>query len=664
MSLMKLSPESGRLRQVVKAYAAGEMSLEAYRDIRADVVDQFATAGSGDALEDATEQRRKVNNSHIQPLQINPRGTRRHRYLLWAVGILLLFFCGVISQSSHAVQLIPGVDARDPNPATSMRLDIDALYISNFEVIANADLTVDAVDKFLADELSGIEQQIQPGSHGFTQREMTEIGKLLQSMSVHSRASSLSETESRALMTLIHGQQARRGPSLVQLEQVAENLAQFYRSHGIPLAVAYIPAQTVERKVAFSVLPGQLAKVDIEGAAHRPGVLIDKQFSDLVGKFVTETEVESALYLVNDLAGVDVQANFNAGENVGDTQLALTLNVAQPFSAIIRVDNDGDKYTGRQRSIARVNWHGPFGIGDSLEASVLQSWNPNNSSYGYIDYQFPVFDLATTLNVGISNSNFDFDDLSEQLDGDTRAAQVTIKRVMRRSRRHSWNWQLGNSWQSLKLKSVADNGMELENQKFWYLLAAVENELTSDVYKTRSDIRFELNGGDISDSTFPDQKHFFWRARLDSTFQKLVVLPGLASEQELNISLVAQYSQRPLPASLEMGLGGANRVRGFDRSDFSAESGIFLGSELRIFPQQPQYGAFLLLADFALGKQKFVGEYPGINGGMASVGMGWDVTLLNGLLHGKLRWSVPLASSDSIQNDGHRIIWMMEYQIK
>ena len=45
MSLLQLSPEAVRLRRIAKACAAGEMSRVEYRQVRREMIDQFAGPG-------------------------------------------------------------------------------------------------------------------------------------------------------------------------------------------------------------------------------------------------------------------------------------------------------------------------------------------------------------------------------------------------------------------------------------------------------------------------------------------------------------------------------------------------------------------------------------------------------------------------------------------
>ena len=44
MTLLRLSPDSERLRRIAKAHAAGELSTPDYRRFRADVIERFTVA--------------------------------------------------------------------------------------------------------------------------------------------------------------------------------------------------------------------------------------------------------------------------------------------------------------------------------------------------------------------------------------------------------------------------------------------------------------------------------------------------------------------------------------------------------------------------------------------------------------------------------------------
>ncbi len=56
MTLLRLSPDSERLRRIAKAHAAGELSTPDYRRIRAEVIERFSS-GEAEQFDDDTQPR-------------------------------------------------------------------------------------------------------------------------------------------------------------------------------------------------------------------------------------------------------------------------------------------------------------------------------------------------------------------------------------------------------------------------------------------------------------------------------------------------------------------------------------------------------------------------------------------------------------------------------
>src|SRR5262249_8050677 len=156
--------------------------------------------------------------------------------------------------------------------------------------------------------------------------------------------------DTKQLGALIASQKGRRGASLVELEQVAARLTKFYRAHGLPLATAYLPSQdVVDANVYFDVLPGTLEDVQVNGPSKVAASLLASAFANQAGEPVRRDRIESAMYLINDLPGLDAQATFVAGDSVGGTDLKLAARNERSWDGSLRVDNAGDDSTGEQR---------------------------------------------------------------------------------------------------------------------------------------------------------------------------------------------------------------------------------------------------------------------------------------------------------------------------
>ena len=65
MSLLKLAPDSERLRRIARAYAAGEVEESEYRRIRAEVIDGFVPDPH---LGDDTQQRWSPTEPSAEPV--------------------------------------------------------------------------------------------------------------------------------------------------------------------------------------------------------------------------------------------------------------------------------------------------------------------------------------------------------------------------------------------------------------------------------------------------------------------------------------------------------------------------------------------------------------------------------------------------------------------
>jgi hemolysin activation/secretion protein len=675
VTLLRLSPDSERLRRIAKAHAAGELSTPDYRRIRAEVIERFAGADPAD-IGDNTE-RRWIERPAKTPVSdsaaaAEPRVRwldRRRAY--WLLLALALIAIGVGSATAWGAT-IPPVKQRDPNPATSPRIPVEHLGVRNFVAYPELGITPEAVDALLASALKDLGEASRPGPSGFTRAELDEIGMLLKSMGARDGAQ-LTEHDAAQLSALIAGQKGRRGASLVELEQVAGRLTQFYRAHGLPLATAYLPSQEVGGAgVYFEVLPGTLADVRVNGQSRVAAKLLTSAFSDQQGQPVERERVESAMYLINDLPGLDAQASFVAGEDVGSSDLNLVARNERSWDAQVRIDNEGDDHTGEERLIVDGSWFDPTGHGDALSAGVLATRNPENSYYGYLGYEAPLNGLRTRMHARISRDEFDYSNGQTELDGTADTAQIGATRILSRGRTRSVALDAGVSYQKLQLDGDGTSAAlgTLNDQTLWFGSIGASTDRVYDGPRIALNGRIGVDGGAFDSGRQPGQSSPFYRLRVDGSAWELIPLPGFAAPQTLRLVFAGQVASTAMPGTLQMGLGGVGRVSAYDRSTASVDDGIFLGLELHAAPEAGRFGDFLLFANGGYGEieREFDDD---VSVGLASVGVGWDLPLGRwfGVTHAnrfdaQLRFSVPVAdkgSQDWINDDGVTLYWMLRY---
>ncbi len=672
MTLLRLSPDSERLRRIAKAHAAGELSTPDYRRIRAEVIERFGSHAAEDRG-DNTERRSFVRPTPAQVERTDADdeavpAVPRIRWWPWLA--LCVLFAIAFATAGAWASTIPPVNARDPNPATSERIGVDALVVRNFTAFPDLGITADAVDALLAQALAELDAASRPGPSGFTQAELEQIGLLLKSLGVR-EGRALSERDAAQLSALIATQKTRRGASLVELERIAARLTTFYRAHGLPLATAYLPAQdVVDAQVGFDVLPGTLEDVHVDGQSRIDPALLSSAFADQRNEPVRRDRVESAMYLINDLPGMDAQATFAAGQAVGGSDLNLVARNERAWDASLRVDNEGDDHTGEERLLVDLSWLDPTGRGDVLSVGGIATRDPQNSYYGYLAYAAPLTGLRTRLSASLSRDAFDYTDGLTRTDGTADTARIGATHVLSRGRTRSVSFDAALNLQKLQLDGRGPSSSlgSLTDQTLWFASAGVATERVFDLQHLSSNARLGVDGGGIDSNRAPGQSSPFYRLRADGSAWRLVHVPGFAAPQTIRLVVAGQLASTAMPGTLQMGLGGPGRVSAYDRSTASVDDGLFADLDLRLSPAAGRAGDFLLFANGGYGqiKREFDSD---VSVGLASVGIGWDMPLgrwfgEENRLDAQLRFSVPVAdkgSQDWVDDDGVTLYWILRY---
>jgi hemolysin activation/secretion protein len=670
MTLLRLSPDSERLRRIAKAHAAGELSTPDYRRIRTEVIERFVS-GEAEESDDDTQPRwlERPDPPEARSDSIaDADAPRRSRRVWWWVLIVSVLVIAVGSAAAWS-NTIPPAKQRDPNPVTSSRMPVDHLGIRNFVAYPDLGITEESVDAMLVAALKDLDDASRPGPSGFTVAELEEIGMLLKSMGVN-QGQKLTERDSTQLSALVAAQKARRGASLVELEQVAARLTAFYRAHGLPLATAYLPSQDVANAdVFFEVLPGTLADVRVTGESRVHGKLLTSAFADQVGEPVRRDRVESAMYLINDLPGLDAQGMFVAGDAVGASDLNLAARNERSWGAQVRIDNEGDDHTGSERVFVDGNWFDPTGHGDALSIGALATRNPENSYYGYLGYETPLQGLRTRVHARVSRDQFDYSSNASEQNGTADTAELGLTEVLSRSRTRSVTLDAAVNYQKLQLDTDGAPG-SLSDQSLWFVAADASTDRVFDLSHISMNGRVGVDAGTFDSGREAGQSSPFYRLRMDGSAWRLISLPGFAVPQTLRLVVSGQLASTAMPGTLQMGLGGPGRVRAYDRSTASVDDGVYVGLDFRMAPARGRIGDFLLFADGAYGeiKREFADD---VSVGLASVGAGWDLpigtwfgTTRARQLDAQLRFSVPVAdkgSQDWINDDGVTLCWMLRY---
>lgn len=648
MSLMKLSPETVRLRRIAKAFAAGEFSEQEYRAVRREVIANYVVS----VVDDDDTQPRPVFSQDPSEHQAEAGNAGRGRRLLLVAVLLAGSLIAAAQVLAAQTGYIAPVAERDPNPVTSPRLAVTAVTLEDFAPLpgireAEVQAVIDA-------RLEALRATQTPGEHGFTQGELEEIGRFLNALGVHDERTRFTQQDLSELRDLVSEQKTRRGLSVIELEEVAEAVQDYYREAGYFLAVAYLPAQHVsDGVVRVGVLPGVLGDVVVDGDA--PGVRAG--FADLVGEPVTEEVITTRIYALNEAPGLSAQASFEPGTEVGETVLTLAVADDRRWNGSVALDNHGDSGTGERRLLANAALRNPTGRGDSLDIGALTSLEDGGQIFGSVAYETPL-DVGYAVRASLGYTDFEVprNSAAAITGGQGVLADVALSRSLYRDRRRGLAAELGAGYHRLTWDVDGIPGLGDATQDAYFVTGALRADRVWDTSRIAADATVRADLGRIEGDTFDGQDSSFWRLGMDAFAWRPFDLPGLPGLQKLSAEVRGQLSGSELPSTRRMIFGGDLGVRGFQRDAYLADRGMLARLDVRT---PGPVGELALFADLAYGDT--LNDQDGDWGFMSSYGIAWDLEVNN--VYSRLSWAVPVSSDGSgdIDDDGPQFFWSVSY---
>lgn len=647
MSLMKLAPETVRLRRVAKAHALGEFSLAEYRRARREIIDNFEPHRVDEDDTQPRQQTAAVANGTPAPISVVPTRPHPRRWLVW------LLVAGAVLAASQiladeAPLDVPAVVDRDPNPATSPRLVVRSVDLADPARLDGLSVDAAGVQAVIDARLAEIRQRNQPGNHGFTETELEEVGRFLNALGAHNPKTTLSARDAADLSALIADQKARRGVSIVELEEVASAVQSYLRAAGYFLAVAYVPAQTVQDgRVAIDFQPGVLGEVRVAGAPDR----LSRRFDDLIGRPVTQREINTRLYALNRAPGFAARASFEPGDAVGETRLNLDVLEKRTLYGSVRLDNYGDDYTGRQRVVLGADLVNPAGRGDVLRMGLTAALDPDNQLLGFAEYSTPIGGRRL-LRGRIARNAFNTGGI-EDIDSTAWVADAVLETFLRRDRLSGLSWEIGAGRHELSWKLPA-GGVD---QTVTLVSAAFKGRRVWDAARVAADLRLYADAGSIDGQTFAGQDDRFWDLGLDVLGWHPFDLAFLPGRQKASVRVRGQLASTQLPSTRRLALGGISGARGFERDAFLADQGVLLRGDLRT---PVMLGDLVLFGDAVYGKTR--NQETSAWAHLANLGLAWEVQI-GSHFTSSVSWAVPITAKGTggLDDDGAIFFWSLRY---
>lgn len=371
------------------------------------------------------------------------------------------------------------------------------------------------------------------------------------------------------------------------VQDVASRITAIYRGAGFVFTRAYVPQQrSTNGWVEVRLMEGWLSSIDIVDNHRYSEAVLSQPFADLKDKVVYGPELEEAMALLNDYPGLNAFGFYSVGEEPGSTRLNVRVQRERDWTGSLHMDNYGAELTGRERLLAEIEKFNPTGNADHLRVSVLHTVDPENATYGLLDYEIPIIDKRSQLAMRASTDTFVVsrgggNSQQFELSGKAYSAQMEYTRQVQRSNATNRNWHVGirRDVSTSQLKNI--DTVDLD-QKSWETYAGFNldnlDRKRGNWYGAGADIVI----GEYDSIDVPGQSLEYHFAHGFAAYTQGIALGESTHQAKFNLDW--QYTHDLLPAISQYVMTGATRLRGFLPDDFSSDTGV-IGTATWVFPK-------------------------------------------------------------------------------
>lgn len=409
------------------------------------------------------------------------------------------------------------------------------------------------------------------------------------------------------------------------LDSVLWELATYGRSHGYPAAYAYVPEQKAKGGVLIARLAlGRYDEIQVDShvkpaqAERARGLLAGLKS----GGVIEEKSLETSLFNVNEMYGVEARGSLKPGSKDGTSNLTVALTPGKKQTATLYADNYGSKSSGRYRYGFQADF---MGLGDTDSRFTVGGLLSNNNLHNYnLGWETHVGHSATTLGIRYSRMDYQLGSIFTDLDARGIANTLNIygKTPLWKTVGSSLSVKYGFAYRTMT-DDMRNNGVNIKkhsNVGHVGLEGMLRN--TTSGFSMRYDVAGYI--GDVaSDSQWGDIVGQAGNTLGNFTKGVLEVnaLQKLGRDFDLVFNFQGQKSSRNLDSSEQLFLGGPRGVRAYPSGDGAGDEGYL--STLELHYRTPLQG-LMFRAYYDMGHVKVARD--GHLGGQTLKGWGIGLT--------------------------------------
>lgn len=373
----------------------------------------------------------------------------------------------------------------------------------------------------------------------------------------------------------------KREVTLSQIQDLADEITDLYRSRGYITCRAYIPPQKLENKVLnIEVLEGKLGDVKVQGLRYFRNENLTRFTQKLKAKVIQYEELEKSLRKMNLHPDREVRAVILPGKDLGTSDLLLDAKDSFPFHVGAEVNNYGTKLTGQHRYGVSARHTNFLGFDDILAARA--QWGDEVEAYS-AQYVLPVGPHGTEVGGSFSYTKVSVGREFEILDieGVATGYKVFVNQPLWDTKYLDFTWTGAFEYKSidnttLDLPSSRDDlrmfrtGINIDEIDRWgrtFIVNEFTFGTTSFGASDKNDPRLSREGAGAS--------FFKYNGALNR-------IHPIYDSSYLFLRANAQFTPDRLLSAEQMDIGGVYSVRGYPQSDYLGDYGAGGSVELRV----------------------------------------------------------------------------------
>ncbi len=244
--------------------------------------------------------------------------------------------------------------------------------------------------------------------------------------------------------------------TMAEITEAANKLTLFLRDKGYLVAKAYVPKQDASGGVlTIRIIMGAYGKFSLKNTSPVRDFLVQGVFdrAKKTSPVVSQDSLVRAMMLAREMPGATVPTITVApGAAPGTSDFDVNVEAGPRFNGYIMVDNQGSRYTGKNRVFGGVDINSPLGIADKFSLSGMTTNQNRGLENVRAAYAFPLAYNGLRAELAASRTTYSLGSTFSDLDatGSADVLEGTISYPVKRSRDVSIDLSLNLAYKKLK----------------------------------------------------------------------------------------------------------------------------------------------------------------------------------------------------------------------